>query len=96
MIYVQMTLIDWFSKNQANIEKALFGSEFIAMTHGVETLCGLCCKLCMMGVPIDGPTYIFGDNMYVIFNTSRPESQLRNKLNSICYHAVQKVVDMGK
>ena len=49
-----------------------------------------------MGVPIDGTTYIFGDNMPVIFNTSRPESQLRKKLNSICYRAVQEAVAMGE
>ena len=50
----------------------------------------------MMGVPIDGPTYILGDNMSVIFNTSIPGSQLINKSNNICYHAVLEAVTMGK
>ena len=50
----------------------------------------------MMSVPIDGPTYIFGDNMFVIFNTSRPSSQLKKKSNSVCYHAVREVVTMGE
>ena len=40
------------------------------MTHGVETLRGIRYKLRMMGVLIDGPTYAYGDNMSVIFNTS--------------------------
>ena len=70
MIYVQMDLIDWLSKKHATFEKSVFGSEFVAMKYGVETLRRLRYKLCMMGVPIDGPTYIFGDNMSVIFNKS--------------------------
>ena len=64
------------------------------MTHGVETLRGLSYKLLVMGVPIYGPTYISGDNMPVIVNTYLTESQLKNKSNSICYHAVREAVDM--
>ena len=30
--------------------------------------------------------------MYVIYNTSRPESMLSKKSNSICYHFVREVV----
>ena len=48
----------------------------------------------MMGVPIDGPTYVYGDNISVIFNTSRPESQLKKKSNSVCYHAVRESAAM--
>lgn len=94
MIFVNMALIDWLSKKQATVEKAVFRSEFVAMAHGVETRYGLCYKLPMMGVPIDGPTYVYGDKMSVIFNTSRPESQLKKKSNSVCYHAVRELATM--
>ena len=70
MIFFNMALIDWLSKKQATAENPFFGSEFVAMTHGVETLCGLRYKLRMMGVHVDGPTYVYGDNMSMIFNTS--------------------------
>jgi hypothetical protein len=50
----------------------------------------------MMGVPISGPTYIYGDNMSVIHNTQEPESILKKKSNSICYHAIQESVAMGE
>lgn len=96
MIFVQMSLINWLSKKQSTVERAVFGSEFVAMTHGVETLRGLRYKLRMMGVPIDGPTFIFGDNMSVIHNTSKPESTLKKKSLSICYHAVREAVAMGE
>ena len=64
------------------------------MKHGVETLRGLRYKLRMMGVPIDGPSYIYGDNMSVIHNTSKPESTLKKKSNSIAYHLVREAVAM--
>ena len=49
-----------------------------------------------MGVPIEGPTHMYGDNMSTIHNTQRPKSQLKKKSNSICYHAVREVVAMGE
>jgi hypothetical protein len=50
----------------------------------------------MMGVGIAGPLYIYGDNMSVIHNTQRPESMLKKKSNSNCYHAVRESVAMGE
>ena len=35
-------------------------------------------------------------NMSVIHNTQRPESMLKKKSNSICYHAVRESVAMGE
>ena len=64
------------------------------MKHGVETLRGLRYKLHMMGVPIDGPSYIYGDNKYVIINTSKPESTLKKKKNSIAFHLIREAVAM--
>jgi hypothetical protein len=49
-----------------------------------------------MGVPIDGPTYMFCGNMSVVHNTSAPESMIKKKSNSIAYHAVQEAVAMGE
>ena len=64
------------------------------MKRGVEALHGIRYKLRSMGVDIAGPTYIYGDNMSVIHNTSKPESVLKNKFNSICYHFVREAVAM--
>ena len=66
------------------------------MKHGMETLHGLRYKLRMMGVELSGPSFIYGDNMSVIHNTQRPESMLKKKSNSICYHAVRESVAMGE
>ena len=50
----------------------------------------------MMGLPISGPFYIYGDNMSVIHNSSRPGSVLRKKSNSICFHAAHESVATGE
>ena len=94
IIFLNMAMINWLSKRQATVEGAVFGSEFVALKQGVEALRGIRYKLRMMGVPVEGPTYIYGDNMSVIKNTSKPESTLKKKSNSICYHFVREAVAM--
>jgi hypothetical protein len=41
------------------------------MKLGMEVLRGIRYKLRIMGVPIAGPTYVYGDNMSVIHNAVR-------------------------
>ena len=74
VIFMNMAMINWHSKKQATVKGAVSGAEFVAMKQGVEALRGLRYKLRMMGVPIDGLTLIYGDNMSVVHNTSKPES----------------------
>ena len=86
----------WMSKKQATIETFVFGSEFVALKQGLETVRGLRYKLRMMGVPVVDPAYVYGDNMSVINNTSKPESTLKKKSNEICYHYARESVAMGE
>jgi hypothetical protein len=44
----------------------------------------------MMGVPLTGPLYLYGDNKSQVMNSTRPKSTLKKKCNSISYHAVQE------
>ena len=96
LIYLNSALIAWYSKKQPTVESSVFGAEFVALKNGMEAVRGLHYKLRMMGIPISGPTYSIGDNMSVIHNTQRPESTLKKKSNSICYHACREAVAMGE
>jgi hypothetical protein len=49
-----------------------------------------------MGVPLSGPTYVYGDNESQVTNSSRPELTLKKKCNFICYHAICESVAMGE
>ena len=95
-VFINQGLMQWISKRQATIETSVFGAEFVAMKVGMESLRGLRYKLRMMGVPINGPSLVYGDNMSVIYNSQSPESTLKNKCNSIAYHACRESVAMGK
>jgi hypothetical protein len=96
LIYCNMALVIWLSKKQPTIETSVFGAEFVAMKHGIETLRGLRYKLRMMGVPLTGPSFIYGDNKSQVTNSTRPESTLKKKCNSVCYHAIRESVAMGE
>jgi hypothetical protein len=96
LIYVNMAPILWFSKKQGTVETSVFGAEFVAMKAATEAARGLRYKLRMMGIEIDDPNYIYGDNMSVIHNTQKPESTLKKKSLSICYHFMRESVAMGE
>jgi hypothetical protein len=93
---INMAPIAWYSKKQGSIEGASFGSEFVALKTAMEANRAMRYKLRMMGIPIDGPTYVYCDNMSVVHNTTAPESMLKKKSNSIAYHAVREAVAMGE
>jgi hypothetical protein len=44
----------------------------------------------MMGIPVVGPTFIYGDNQLVLANTRIPDSILKKKSQSIAYHFVRE------
>ena len=84
------------TSRSAYLKGVSFGAEFVALKNGMESLRGLHYKLRMMGIPISGPTYAFGDNMSIIHNTQQPELTLKKKSNSICYHACREAIAMGE
>lgn len=69
IFYLNLAPITWYSEKQATIETTVFKAEFVAMKQGMETLRGIRYKLRMMGVQLSGPSYIYGDNMSVVYNT---------------------------
>ena len=44
-----------------------------------------------MGIPVQGPTCIYGANQSVLANTTIPDSTLKKKSQSIAYHFVHEV-----
>ena len=92
IIFLNGAPIFWFSKKQTCIETSSFGAEFIAMKQCCEHVRGLRYKLRMMGIQIDEPTFIFGDNQSVLANTTIPHSSLKKKSSSIAFHFVREGV----
>ncbi len=90
IVFLNMSPIFWHSKKQTSVETSSFGSEFCAMKQCTEYIRGLRYKLRMMGIPVEDPAYVYGDNKSVLYNSSLPESTLKKKSNSIAYHYVRE------
>jgi hypothetical protein len=90
LVYLNSSLVCWNSRKQASVESSSFGSEFVAMKQCCEYLRGLRYKLRMMVIPCENSAYILGDNQSVLANTTIPNSTLKKKNQSICYHFVRE------
>ena len=62
------------------------------MKQATEYVHGLRYKLRMMGITVDEPAFVFGDNQSVLANTTNPTSTLKKKSNAIAYHFVCECV----
>jgi hypothetical protein len=58
------------------------------MKQATEFICGLRYKLQMMGITVDEPAYVFGDNQSVLANTTAPGSTSKKKSYAIAYHFI--------
>jgi hypothetical protein len=63
-------------QEKRTVETATYGSEFMVTRHACELIMDIRYTLCMMGIPIDGPTWAFGDNASVITSSTFPQSTL--------------------
>ena len=61
IIYMNMSLISSYSKKQSTIETSVFGTVFVSMKVGIETVHAIKYKLRIMGILISGPFYADGD-----------------------------------
>ena len=61
LMYVNTTPVHWFSKKPSTVETSVFSTESVAMKQGIDALRGLRYKLKMMGIPISGLSYIYGN-----------------------------------
>jgi hypothetical protein len=89
---VNQTPCAWFCKLQNGVETATYGSEFIAARLATEQIMDLRYTLRMLGVPIDGKAYMFGDNQSVITSSTLPHSSLNKRHNALSYHRVREAI----
>ena len=89
---VNQTPVEWFSKRQNCVETATYGSEFVAARIATEQIMDLRYTLRMLGVPLDGKAYMFGDNQSVITSSTIPHSSLNKRHNALAYHRVREAI----
>ena len=86
------TPIEWFCKKQNTVESATYGSEFVAARIATEQIMDLRLSLRYLGVPLDGPSWMFGNNLSVIKSATIPSSTLKKRHNALAYHRVREAI----
>ena len=89
------TVSDWFSKRQATVETATYGSEFTAARIATEQIIDIRTTLRYFGIPVNGPAYMFGDNQSVVTSSTLPHSGLNKRWNALSYHRVREAIAAG-
>ena len=92
ILFVNGTPVKWVSKRQKTVETFTYGSELVAARIAVETVMEYRYNLRMLGVEVDGPAMMLGDNKSVILNTTVPSSMLNKKHVACNYHCVCEAV----
>jgi hypothetical protein len=94
---VNKTPIDWYSKKQATVETATYGSEFVAAHICVKQIIDLRNTLRYLGVPIRHKSYMFGDNKSVVDSSSlmQVHAKLHKRHNLLSFHRVREAIASG-
>jgi hypothetical protein len=92
LVVVGSTPVSWMSKRQGAIATSTYSAEFCAMRLATEEAIAIRYMLRSLGIQLDGPTKLFGDNMGVIQNASMPEATLQKKHTAISFHHVRECV----
>jgi hypothetical protein len=93
--FVNGTPIDWYSKKQATVETATYGSEFVAAPVATDQIIDLRITLRQLGVKVLGNSYLFGDNESVVTSGTIPHSGLQKRWLALSYHRVREAIAAG-
>ena len=89
--FFNLTRGDWYSKRQATVENATYGSEFVAAKTATEQIVDLRQTLRYLGVPIKSKADMFGDKS-VVTSSTVPHSLLSKRHNTLSYHRVREAI----
>jgi len=90
--FLNKTPIDWYSKKQATVETATYGSKLVSARLAVDQIVDLRLTLRYLGVPIREKSYLFGDNKSVVDSSAKPHSKLHKRHNALSFHRVHEAV----
>jgi hypothetical protein len=92
---INKTPFDWYSKKQATVETATYGSEFVAARICVEQIIELRTTLRYLGVPLRQKSYMFGDNQSVVNSSMQVHAKLHKRHTMLSFHRVHEAIAAG-
>ena len=90
VVFLNNVSIYWSLKNQTSYENSMSVSDLVEMNQACKYVSGIWYKLIIMGIPVEDPTYVCGDNQSVLANTTMPKSTIKKKSNVIVFHFVRE------
>ena len=90
--FVNKTPVDWYSKKQATVETATYGSEFVAAKTATEQIMDIRQTMRYLGAPITTKSFPFGDNRSVVTSAALPHSTLTQRHNIVAFHRVREAI----
>jgi hypothetical protein len=92
---INKTQLDWYSKMQATVETATYGSEFFVARICVEQIIDLRSTLRYLGVPVRGNDYMFGDNKSVVDSSMGLHAKLHKRHTMLSFYRVGEAIASG-
>jgi hypothetical protein len=89
---VNQTPVDWYFARQATVETSTYGAEFVAARLGVDKIIDLVFTLKSIGVPVEEPVWMFGDNQSVVTSSTIQHSVLSKRWVALSYHRVRAAI----
>jgi hypothetical protein len=86
------TPVRWVSKCQKTVETSTHGSKILASRIAAELILEVKFMLRSIGMDLDGPTLMLGDDKSFVLHTSVPSIVLMKKHDAIAYHWVREVI----
>jgi hypothetical protein len=87
---INKTPLDWYSKKQATVETATYGSEFVAARICVEQIIDLRSTLRYLGVRVREKNYMFGDNTSVVDSSMGLQAKVHKRHTMLSFHRVRE------
>jgi hypothetical protein len=89
---VNQTPVIQFCKEQKTVETANYGKNFVVACQAAQQIINPCSTVCMIGIPLNGPTWMFGNKSSVILSSTIPHSTFSERHNALLYHYVHKCI----
>ena len=95
LIFAGNTPVSAKSVKQTGVQTSSYGAELSALRTATEAIIGMRAVCRSFGIPVEGASPVYGDNLGVLVSVSNATTTLRRKHNSISWHYVREAVAAG-
>ena len=90
--FVNKTPVDWYSRKQATVETATYGSEFVAAKTATAEIMDIRQTLRYLGAPIGTKSFSFGDSRSVVTSAPLTHSTFTKRQSILAFHRVREAI----